>query len=62
MDRHAGLLTQALGQALQQGAATGQHDAAVHDVAGELGWLEEVMVLLPPSGADQPPLVNEREP
>lgn len=27
----------------------------------DFGRLEEVMVLLPPSGADEPPLVNERE-
>jgi rod shape-determining protein MreC len=27
----------------------------------DFGRLEEVMVLLPPAGADQPPLVNERE-
>src|ERR1700730_9230825 len=34
--RHLRLLPQPLVEALQQRAATGQHDAAVHDVRGEL--------------------------
>ena len=35
--RHAGLVAQPLVEAAQQRAAAGEHDAAVHDVAGELG-------------------------
>src|SRR5581483_498081 len=34
---HAGLMTQALVETLEQGAATGQDDAPIHDVAGQLG-------------------------
>src|SRR5450756_2138735 len=36
MHRHLRLLAQALRQTLEQRPAAGQHDAAVHDVAGEL--------------------------
>src|SRR5215218_902347 len=35
--RHLGLVAQALVQALQQRAAAGEHDPAVHDVGGQLG-------------------------
>jgi hypothetical protein len=37
VDGHAGLVAQPLVEAAQQGAAAGQDDAAVHDVAGQLG-------------------------
>src|SRR5207248_1791587 len=36
MRRHLRLFAQALVEALQQRAAAGQHDAAIHDVRGEL--------------------------
>ena len=32
------LVADALVESLQEGTAAGQHDAAVHDVGGELGW------------------------
>jgi hypothetical protein len=34
--RHAGLVSQALVEPAEQGAAAGEHDAAIHDVGGEL--------------------------
>jgi len=36
VDRHAGLVPDPLVQPAQQGASAGEHDAAVHDVAGQL--------------------------
>src|SRR6476659_9897187 len=35
---HLALVAQALLQALQERAAAGQGDAAIHDVSGELRW------------------------
>jgi hypothetical protein len=37
VDGHAGLVPEALVEATEQRAAAGEHDPAVHDVAGELG-------------------------
>src|SRR3954452_15157695 len=37
MHRHLGLVAQPVVESLQQGAATGKHDPAVHDVRRELG-------------------------
>ena len=37
MHRHVRLVTQALVDSVEQRAATGQHDATVHDVAGKFG-------------------------
>ena len=36
-DRHARLVLETLIKTLEQRATTGEHDATVHDVAGELG-------------------------
>ena len=37
MHGHPGLVTESLVESAEQGAAAGEDDAAVHDVAGELG-------------------------
>src|SRR5206468_8469690 len=37
-DRHPGLVTEPLVQPAEERAAAGEHDAAIHDVRGELGW------------------------
>src|SRR3954468_6884819 len=36
VDRHAGLVLQALVESTEQRAATGEDDAAVHDISGQL--------------------------